>query len=369
MIPYGHQFIPPRDIKEVIKVLRSDWLTQGPQIKKFENALADYCGAKYAVVVSSGTAALHLAYLAAGLKKGDKVITTPNTFVATTNMLLAVGAKPVFCDIHFDTYNIDETKIEKLITKKTKAIVPVHFAGQPCEMETIYKIAKKHKLKVIEDACHALGARYKKFKIGNCKFSDMAIFSFHPVKSITTGEGGAILTNNKEYYKRVLLLRSHGISKNAKGFNVMHDLGYNYRLTDIQAALGLSQLKKINNFIQKRRKIVSWYGERLKENKKVILPKELPKNYSSCHLYIIRVTNKQIRDDLCKHLLKKEVKTNLHYPAVYSHPYYRFNGYKTVHCGAADKYSQTAITLPLYYSLTKNQVNHICQVINLFYAK
>ncbi|MEK7173425.1 MAG: aminotransferase class I/II-fold pyridoxal phosphate-dependent enzyme, partial [Patescibacteria group bacterium] len=188
MIPYGHQSIDVGDIRAVAGVLKSDWLTQGPKVAEFEKALAKYCGAKFAVAVSSGTAALHLAYLVAGIGKGDEVITSPNTFVATTNMMLAVGAKPVFCDIRKDTYNIDETKIENLITPRTKAIVPVHFAGHPCEMDEILKIAKRNKLVVIEDACHALGAKYKNKKIGS--LSDMTVFSFHPVKVITTGEGG-----------------------------------------------------------------------------------------------------------------------------------------------------------------------------------
>src|SRR3989338_10507184 len=193
-IPYGRQAIDNADIKAVVKVLRSDWLTQGPAVKQFEESLAKYCNAKYAVAVSNGTAALHLAYLAGGLSANDEVITTPNTFAATTNMLLAVDAKPIFCDIRLNNYNLDETKIEKFITSKTKAIVPVHFGGQSCEMDTILKIAKKHNLLVIEDACHALGASYNNKKIGS--MGDMTVFSFHPVKSITTGEGGAILTNN-----------------------------------------------------------------------------------------------------------------------------------------------------------------------------
>ncbi len=230
MIPYGRQQIDKKDMESVIGVLGSDFLTQGPKTKELEEKLARYCGSKYAVLVCNGTAALHLAYLAAGIKNGDEVITTPNTFAATSNMLLLLGAKPVFCDIRLDTYNIDESRIEKLINKRTKAIVPVHFAGHPCEMGAILKIAKKHKLIVIEDACHALGAEYKNKKIGG--LGDMTTFSFHPVKSITTGEGGAILTNNENYYHKLLELRSHGIHKDENGFNVMTCLGYNSRLTD-----------------------------------------------------------------------------------------------------------------------------------------
>ena len=225
MIPYGHQFIDQNDLDGVADTLKSDWLTQGPKVLEFEKNLAKYCGAKYAVTVCNGTAALHLSYLAIGLQKEDEAITTPNTFVATSNMMLAVGAKPVFCDIRPDTYNIDENKIEKLITPKTKAIVPVHFAGQPCEMEKIKKIAKKYKLAIIEDACHALGAEYKGEKIGGCQYSDMAVFSFHPVKSITTGEGGAVLTNSKKYYEKLMSLRSHGIHKDEKGKKIVDPRG------------------------------------------------------------------------------------------------------------------------------------------------
>src|SRR3989339_21811 len=267
-IPYGKQTIDTQDIKTVEATLKSDWLTQGPKIQAFEKALANYCRAKYAVAVSSGTAALHLAYLATGLAHGDEVITTPNTFVATTNMVLACGAKPVFADIRLDTYNLDETKIETLITPRTKMIVPVHFAGQPAEMSTILRLAKKHQLLVIEDACHALGAEYQNKKIGALG-SDMTIFSFHPVKPITTGEGGAIVTNNRKYYAQLLLLRSHGIKKDRRGFNVMTALGYNYRLTDIQSSLGLSQLKKLDRFLTKRRQIVGWYQAELKQISKI----------------------------------------------------------------------------------------------------
>ena len=244
MIPYSRQSISDDDIAAVTAVLRSDWLTQGPTVAAFEKALAEYCGTKFAVAVPNGTAALHLAYKAVGLSEGDELITSPNTFVATTNMALVCGAKPVFADIRRDTRNIDEAKIEALITKKTKAIVPVHFAGHPCEMDAIRHIAKKHDLLVIEDACHAIGAEYNGRRIGS--LSDLSVFSFHPVKPITTGEGGAILTNNEEYYKKTLVLRTHGIMKDpkktesiGKWFYEMVDMGFNHRITDIQCALGI----------------------------------------------------------------------------------------------------------------------------------
>ena len=365
MIPYGHQSIDQKDIAAVKPVLSSDWLTQGPKIGEFEKNLARWCGAKYAVAVSSGTAALHLAYLAAGLKPGDEVITTPNTFVATTNMLLAVGAKPVFCDIRPDTYNIDETKIEKLITKKTKAIVPVHFAGQPCAMTEINRIAKKHKLLVIEDACHALGAKHKNKKVGS--LSAMTVFSFHPVKSITTGEGGAIVTNNKNYYQKMILLRSHGLYKDQQGRNVMTELGYNYRLTDIQAALGLSQLKKLNQFLVQRHRVAEWYKKALGDLGQIILPRQLFGDYSSWHLYVILTKQPAWRDKLKKYLWQKGVAVNFHYPAVYSQPYYQKIGFKNLKLKNTERYQNSCLTLPCYPGLTKNQVQFIAKLIKDFF--
>jgi len=369
MISYGHQFIDKEDIGAVLAVLKSDWLTQGPKISEFEKALAKYCGAKFVVVCSSGTAALHLAYLAAGLKKGDEVITTPNTFVATANMILAVGAKPIFCDIRLDTYNIDEKQIKKLITKRTKAIVPVHFAGHPCEMEKISKIAKKRKLLVIEDACHALGAKYKGSKIGSCKYSDMAVFSFHPVKSITTGEGGAIITNNEKYYKKLISLRSHGIHKDEKGKNVMTELGYNYRMTDIQAALGVSQLKKLDGFIKKRHSVVNNYKKGLKSVKSIILPQELKNVYSGWHIYVIRTVRSENRDTLAEFLKNNGVGVNFHYPCVYRHPYYKKNGYKDTKCQSAENYHATAITVPLYPALAQEDIKYIAGKIKSYFNK
>ena len=364
MIPYGRQSINRADIQAVEKVLHSDWLTQGPYIKEFENTLCRYTNAKYAVALVNGTAALHLAYLAAGIKAGDEVITTPNTFVATANMLLAVGAKPVFSDIRSDNSNIDESKIEKLITARTRAIVPVHFAGRPCAMREILQLAKKYKLIVIEDAAHALGAVYGGKKIGGLA-SDMTIFSFHPVKSITTGEGGAVLTNNSKYYKKLLILRSHGIEKNQQGFNVMKDLGYNYRLTDIQAALGASQLKKLDSFIARRRRIAFWYNEELKDCAEISLPQE--SSESAWHLYVIRVKNQRLRLPLMKYLNQQEIATNFHYPAVYSHHYYRAHGYKTCQLKNMEDYHATCVTVPCYVKLSQATVKYIASKIKDFF--
>lgn len=366
MIPYGKQSINKDDISEVIKVLKSPFLTTGPKITEFEKELTKKTGTKYAVCVNNGTAALHLAYLSAEIKKNDEVITTPNTFAATTNMLLLIDAKPIFVDIRKDTYNIDENLIEKSITKKTKAIVPVHFAGHPCNMSAIWKIAKKHNLIVIEDAAHALGAKYENQYIGNGK-SDMVTFSFHPVKSITTGEGGAILTNNKKYYEKLKLLRSHGIIKDKNGFNKMVELGYNYRLTDIQASLGISQLKRLDNFIKARHNIAELYKKELSSIPQIILPEELKNFYSSWHLYIIRVKNKKDRLPLYKYLLKNGIGVNFHYPCVYKHPYYQKNGFKNLKCPVAEEYAETAITIPLFPSLTKKEIKYIADKLKFFF--
>jgi dTDP-4-amino-4,6-dideoxygalactose transaminase len=325
-IPYGHQHIDIRDVRAVERTLRSEWLTQGPEVSAFEEALAKKVGAKYAVAVTNGTAALHIAYLAAGIKKGDEVITSPNTFVATTNMLLAIGAKPVFCDIRSDTSNIDERCIEALITKKTRAIVPVHFAGNPPELKKIYAIAKKHGLIVIEDGAQALGASYGKKMVG-ASGAAMVTMSFHPVKSITTGEGGAVLTDDESYYRHLLRLRSHGIVKDANGFNVMTELAYNYRMPDINAALGRSQLAKLDGFIASRHRIVTWYERALRDIEGIVLPAATKGARSAWHLYVIRVRDPKDRMPLYEHLKKSGIGVNFHYPAVYRHPYYRKNGY------------------------------------------
>lgn len=375
MIPYGKQFIDKEDIGAVVSVLKSNFLTQGPKVREFEDALAKYCGAKYAVACSNGTAALHLAYLAAGIGKADEVITTPNTFAATSNMLMAIGAKPVFCDIRLYSYNIDAAQIEKLITnlpagrqEKLKAIVPVHFAGQSCKMKEIKKIAKRHKLIIIEDACHALGGKYEGGKIGGCEYSDMAVMSFHPVKSITTGEGGAITTNNKKYYEKLLSLRHHGIHKDKNGKNVIDELGFNYRITDIQCALGLSQLKKLDGFIKKRQEIIKWYEKELGGIKEIILPQELPGNYSAWHIYVIRTKKRSDRDKLMAYLKNNGIGVNFHYPAVYSYPYYRKNGYKNFKLKNMEEYHNTCITLPCHTLLTKKDIKYIAGKIKLYFS-
>ena len=336
MIPYGKQTIGEDDIKEVVNSLKSDFLTTGPKIKEFEEKFADYVGAKYAVAVSNGTAALHLACLAAGLKQGEELITSPMTFAASANCALYCKAKPIFVDIN-EQGLIDESKIEEKITNKTKIIIPVHYSGLPCNMEKIKQVADKYKLIVIEDACHALGGRYKNSKIGNCEYSDIAIFSFHPVKHITTGEGGMITTNSKELYEKLLLLRTHGITKDSKKFinqndgpwyYEMQELGFNYRLTDFQCALGINQLNKIDKFIEKRREIAGKYDKSFENNKDIEILKENQNQSNPYHLYVIKVKNKKTRLKLFNYLKQKGIFCQVHYIPAYWHPYYQRLGYK-----------------------------------------
>jgi len=373
-IPYGHQWINNDDIKEMIKVLKSEWITQGPKVKEFEEALCEYTGAKYAVAVSSGTAGLHIACLAAGIKEGDEVITSPITFVASANCILYCGGTPVFVDVQEDTINIDPEEIEKKITKKTKAIIPVHFAGHPCDLEEIHSIAKKYGLIIIEDACHALGAEYKGSKIGSCKYSNMTIFSFHPVKSITTGEGGAVLTNNKNLYKKLLMLRNHGITKERKSFIYEYEgpwyyetqfLGYNYRLTDIQCALGISQLKKLDKFIQRRREIVEIYKEVFKNNEFFDLPVEKDYAKSSWHLYPIRLKDKykDKKREIFAKLREKGLGVQVHYIPVYWQPYYQRLGYKKGICPRAEDFYQREISIPLYPAMSGRDINYVINSI------
>ena len=372
IIPYGRQWVDKSDIREVIKVLKSDWLTQGPKIKEFEDALCDYTGAKYAVAVSSGTAALHIACLVAGINSGDEVITSPITFVASANSILYCGGKPVFADIQKDTVNVDPEEIKKKISPNTKALMPVHFAGHPCDLEEIKEIAQKHNLLVIEDAAHTLGAEYKKSKIGSCKYSDMTIFSFHPVKHITTGEGGAVLTNQKDLYQRLLLFRNHGITKDKKKmtkfdgpwYYEMQKLGFNYRITDLQCALGINQLKKLEKYIERRRELVSIYNKELSEIDKIILPYEKPHVKSSWHIYYIRLKDASKRRLIFEELQKSNIGVQVHYIPVYLQPYYQKNfDYQMGNCPKAEEYYNSTITLPLYPKMADKDIQYIIKIL------
>lgn len=377
IIPYSHQSICEDDIKQVIKVLRSDWITQGPAIKKFEDILCENTGAKYAVCVSNGTAALHLACLSAGIRAADEVIITPITFAASANSILYCGGKPVFVDVQEDTANIEPLEITKNITKKTRAIIPVHFSGYPCDLKGINYIAKKHNLLVIEDAAHALGAEYQGSRIGSCRYSDLTIFSFHPVKSITTGEGGAVLTNRRDLYEKLLLLRNHGITKQCLNFKSsslksagewyyeMQELGFNYRLTDIQAELGISQIKKLHRFIKRRREIAKVYYKAFKDNPFFDIPVRKNLIHSSHHLYCIRLKNKlkDHRKEVFNKMRNKGIGVQVHYIPVYLHPYYQRLGFKKGLCPNAESFYSRVISLPIYPGLKNSQIKYVIKTI------
>ena len=377
-IPYGRQSIDRSDISAVLKALGSDWITQGPRVSEFEGALRRYCRAKYAVAVSSGTAALHIACLAAGIKKDDEVITSPITFAASANSVLYCGGTPVFADIQPDTANIDPEEIKKGIGKKTRAIIPVHYAGYPCDMKEIKAIADKHGLIIIEDAAHALGAWYKRSRIGDCRYSDMAVFSFHPVKTITTGEGGAVLTNNAALYKKLMDLRSHGIVKEPERFTgkgssdrgswyyEMQQLGFNYRITDFQCALGISQLSKIDKFINRRRKIAGIYDRILSGIGEIEIPPYGNDSRSAYHLYYIRLIHKKIRskkEQLFHSLKRNGIGVQVHYIPVYLHPYYRELGYKKGRCPKAELFYRETMSIPIHPSMSNGDVIHVGDVI------
>ena len=363
-IPYGHQWIGVDDIGEVAKVLKSDWLTQGPKVEEFERAVARYCKAKYAVAVSSGTSALYMAYMAAGIKEGDEVITTPLTFAATANMLFFCGAKPIFVDIQKDTLNIDYLEIEKRITEKTKAIAIVDFAGHPCDFDEILKIAKEHKLLVIEDACHALGAKYKGKKIGS--FADMTVLSFHPVKHITTGEGGMILTDSKDFYDKLKVLRSHGIIKKPEKGSWYYEINnpsFNFRISDIQCALGVSQLKKIDRFLGRRKEIAKMYNKSLGDINEIILPTERDYVKSAWHLYAIQVQGID-RRKFFERLHKEGILVQVHYMPLHMHPFYQNKfGYKLGDFPVAEKYYENAITLPLFPKMIDSDVKRVIETV------
>jgi len=372
-LPYGRQWLDEDDIQAVVEVLQSDYLTTGPKIAEFEEAFAQYVGAKFAVAIANGTAALHAACFAAGINEGDQVITTPITFAASANSVLYCGGKPVFADINLDTYNIDPDEIRKRITPKTKAIIPVHFTGQPCDMKLLGEIAKEYNLIVIEDAAHAVGADYKGKSIGG--ISDMTTFSFHPVKHITTGEGGMITTNDEQLYKKLLLFRSHGITRDrdlmleeyqGPWYYEQLELGYNYRMTDIQAALGLSQLNKVDKFIKRRREIAGEYTLAFSEETNLITPLQQDGCNSSWHLYIIRLNLKNLkcsRRDFFDYLQQEKIGVNIHYIPVYQHPYYQKNGYRDVMCPNSEQFYDTCISLPIFPKMSDEDVEDVIRSV------
>ncbi len=373
MIPYGRQTIDDSDIKAVTDVLKSDFLTCGPTIPAFEKKFATFVGSKYAVAVSNGTAALHLACLAAELSKGDELITTPMTFAASANCALYCNAKPVFSDINGNGL-IDPDLIEKKITNKTKIIIPVHYGGFPCEMDKIREIASG--LTIIEDASHAVGSTYKNSRIGSCGYSDMAIFSLHPVKHITTGEGGIITTNSKELYDKLMILRTHGITKNPADYknknegpwyHEMQMLGYNYRLTDIQAALGLSQIERVNMFIDKRKRIAKRYDDAFSNSKHLTFVSGSPGTTCAYHLYVIKLKDKSKRLGLFNHLREKNIYCQVHYIPLYWHPYYQSLGYKKGSCPVSEDFYERIISIPIFPNLTEKDQDYVIEAIKGFF--
>ncbi len=371
-ISYGRQSINQQDIDSVVEVLRSDYLTQGPLIEKFEHTVAHYVGAHYAVAVCNATAALHIACLALGLEEGDILWTSPITFAASANVALLCGASVDFVDIDDDTYNMSVECLEQKLkqaraqNKLPKVVMPVHFSGQSCDMKRIYELSQEYGFKIIEDASHAIGARYENNPVGCCQYSDITVFSFHPVKIITTGEGGMAMTNSKELATKMSLLRTHGITRDpaflinqneGSWYYEQQFLGLNYRITDIQCALGISQLSRIDEFLVQRNKLAALYTTSLAH-----FPFKLPtlKNacFSSWHLYCIQVVNID-RKDFFEIMRAKNIGVNVHYIPVYWQPYYRKIGFTEGLCPVAESYYKQAITLPLHPDLTDHQFNYI----------
>jgi UDP-4-amino-4,6-dideoxy-N-acetyl-beta-L-altrosamine transaminase len=381
MIPYGRQDISQADIDAVVEVLRSDFLTQGPMVPRFEETVAKYCGAKHAVAVNSATSALHIACLALDLGPGDWLWTSPNTFVASANCALYCGAQVDFVDIDPRTYNLCASALEAKLQQAEregrlpKILIPVHFSGQPCYMPTIHALSEKYGFKIIEDASHAIGASYNNIKVGSCAHSDITVFSFHPVKIITTGEGGMATTNDPKLVERLARLRMHGIISKPE---LMHarpeneiwnyqqiELGFNYRMTDIQAALGVSQMERLDAFIERRRELAAEYDKAF-SGLPIITPWQMPYVSSSYHLYPVRIresdcgkTQRQVYDAL----RQNGVAANLHYIPVHRQPYYEAMGFCAGDFPEAERYHQEAISLPMYAALTDDQQAQVIEIL------
>ena len=380
MISYSKQFISNKDIEAVKKVLKSNYLTQGTKVPIFEKKIRKYVGAKYATAVSSASAALHLSCIALGLKKNDYLWTVPNTFIASATCGLHCGAKIDFVDINEDDHNISIAELEKKLKiakkkkKLPKILVTVHFSGLPVNQDKIYILSKKYGFKILEDASHALGAKYKREKVGSCKWSDMTVFSFHPVKPITTAEGGVITTNNKKYFQQVAKLRTHGITKNLsdlkkkikkKWYYEFQNLGFNYRMSEIHAALGISQLDKLDKFLIKRNKIALRYLKKMKLLN-FILPSKNKYKYSTFHLFVIKIDFNRIKlsyDKVFDKLISKGLHVNLHYLPVHLHPYFKKLGFKNGDFPISEKYSKCAISIPIYYQMSNKTQDKVINVL------
>lgn len=380
MIPYGRQDINQQDIDAVVEVLKSDFLTQGPKVPAFEQSVMDACDAKYALAVNSATSALHIACLALGLESGDWLWTTPNTFVASANCGLYCGAQIDFVDIDPSTYNLCPQALEtKLIAaekigKLPKVVVPVHFSGQPCDMQAIYNLSKKYGFKIIEDASHAIGGKYKGEPIGNCRYSDITVFSFHPVKIVTTAEGGMAVTNCAELAKKLDLLRSHGITRDASLMTKSIDgpwyyeqvaLGFNYRMTELQAALGVSQMQRLHDFVAKRHELAQRYNELLKDLP-ITLPWQHTDGYSGLHLYVIRLQLDKITKthlEVFQGMRDAGILVNLHYIPVHMQPYYQTLGFEVGQFPQAEQYYKEAISIPMFPTMTETQQEMVVSVL------
>jgi len=372
-IYYGHQYLDQADYDAVVEVLKSDYLTCGPKIEELEKKLCDITGAKYAVACSNGTAALHIAAMAAGIGEGDELITTPITFAASANCALYCGARPVFADINPKTYNIDPDSVEEHITPNTKAVVAVDYTGQAVELNRLQAICKKHNLLLIEDGAHSIGTIYDGKPVGS--IADMTTFSFHPVKTVTGGEGGAVMTNSEDLYQKLLLYRSHGITRNASlmdnesdgpWYYEQVDLGYNYRMTDIQAGLLISQLDKLQTFKARRQELVARYNEAFSKVEGVIVQEEIPESDTCRHLYILRIDSKKLninRRQFFDALGAEGVCCNVHYIPVYYFPHYEKLGYKRGLCPNAEALYEEIISLPLYYGISDKDQEDVIEAV------
>lgn len=381
MIPYGKQEIIQQDIDAVVDVLTSDFLTQGPQVPLFEKAIKDAVSAKYALAVNSATSALHIACLALGVSKGDVVWTTPITFVASANCALYCGADIDFVDIDSRTYNMSVNALEKkLFEAKTsgnrlpKVVIPVHLCGQSCDMKAIYELSKEYDFTIIEDASHAVGGRYKEEPIGSCKYSDITVFSFHPVKIVTTAEGGVATTNDAILATKMGLLRSHGITRDVSlmtepthggWYYQQIELGYNFRMTELQAALGVSQMARLDEFVAKRNQLAKRYDELL-QNLPLVIPKQIPESYSGRHLYVIKLKLDEIsrsHREVFDALRERGVGVNLHYIPVHTQPYYQGLGFQSGQFPEAEAYYQRAVSIPLYHHMTHEDQNIVVETL------
>lgn len=374
MIPYGKQDINQSDIDSVVGVLQSDFLTQGPQVPLFEEAVSNYCGSQYGVAVNSATSALHIACLALSLGKGDYFWTSPNSFVASANCGLYCGAKVDFVDIDKKTYNMSAIELEKKLiqakkdNKLPRVVIPVHFAGQSCDMKKISSLGREYGFSIIEDAAHAIGGKYLDKPIGNCQYSDITVFSFHPVKIITTAEGGLATTNSRELAEKMQLLRSHGVTRNPSLMNKESegdwyyqqiDLGFNYRMTELQAALGISQMQRLDDFVA-RRNILRERYDKLLDGMTLVKPSQFEDGLSAMHLYPIKVNN---RAKIFNKLREGGIGANVHYIPIHMQPYYKSLGFKSADLPVSEEYYNSAISIPLFSTMTKNQQDKVIKCL------